>query len=257
MEFSFDGKVAIVTGASRGLGKGIAVELANSGAAVALASRTQESLDDVAADIEDAGGQALPIATHVGEHDDIAHLVERTVEEFGGIDILVNNAGTNPHFGPLLGAEESMWAKTFDVNVVGYWRLCQAVVPYMRERGGGKIVNMASIAGQRPAPRMGIYGVTKAGVIMLTEVLALELASDNIQVNALAPGFIRTRFSKIIWNTPGIAEPFEDATPAHRFGEVEDVLGAALYLASSHADYVTGETITIDGGLSIGWPMTE
>ncbi|MGD2114813.1 MAG: glucose 1-dehydrogenase [Acidobacteriota bacterium] len=245
------GKVALVTGASRGIGEAIARTYAAAGASVVLASRTQEALDTVAAGIRKRGGTALPIACHTGDGEQVAGLVERAVAELGRIDVLVNNAGTNPHFGPLLTAEESHWQKTLDVNLLGYFRLAKACVPVMRERtggGGGKIVNVASIIGHTPHPGLGVYAVTKAGVIMLTRVLAQELGGDGIQVNALAPGIIKTRFSEALWKEPERSRAFLEQIPAGRFGEAGDLLGLALYLASPASDYTTGAVFTVDGG---------
>jgi NAD(P)-dependent dehydrogenase (short-subunit alcohol dehydrogenase family) len=252
VQFDLTGKVAIVTGASRGIGAVMARTIAAAGATVILASRRQESLDAVAATIQDEGGRALAIAAHTGDDVAVRQLVARTVETFGGVDILVNNAATNPHFGPLLTAEESQWDKTFDVNVKGYMRMIKASVPAMRERGGGKIINVASIAGLRAQPGMGVYAVTKAGVLMLTQVLAEELAPDNIQVNAIAPGFIKTRFSQAIWDNPSVNEAVLQAIPQRRMADPEEVAGIALYLASPASSFTTGATFTVDGGQMAG-----
>jgi NAD(P)-dependent dehydrogenase (short-subunit alcohol dehydrogenase family) len=249
--FDLSGKVALITGASRGIGEAIARAYAAAGASVVLASRKQEALDAVAEEIRAESGSeitALPIACHTGEQGQVDDLVERAVAELGGIDVLVNNAGTNPHFGPLLTAEESHWEKTLDVNLLGYFRLARACVPAMRERGGGKIVNVASIIGHTPHPGLGVYAVTKAGVIMLTRVLAQELGADGIQVNALAPGIIKTRFSEALWKEPERSRGFLKQIPAGRFGEPGDLLGLALYLASAASDYTTGAVFTVDGG---------
>lgn len=254
--FSADltGKVALVTGASRGIGRAIAEAYAAAGAHVVLAARKPEGLETVAQAIRAQGGQALPIAAHVGHPEAVTMLVQKAVEQFGGIDILVNNAATNPHFGPLLEAEPAQWDKTFEVNVKGYVYTARACYPYMKQRGKGKIINMASIAGQRPLPGMGVYCVTKAAVLMLTEVLAAELAADNIQVNAIVPGFIRTQFSRVLWETPAIHEAIIRQIPQHRMAEPEELVGAALFLASSASDYMTGAALTLDGGLLIGSP---
>jgi len=249
--FDLTDKVAIVTGGSRGIGREIALALAEAGAKVVVASRKQEGVDDVAAEIERRGGTALAIAAHMGQEEALTTLVERTVEAFGGVDIAVNNAGTNPHFGPLVTATAAQWDKIMEVNLRGAFLLCQRVIPLMQERGGGKIINVASIAGVKPQPAMGIYSVSKAGMIMLTQVLAQELGPFNIQVNALAPGVIKTRFSGVLWQTPSIAEAIKEHTPLGRLGEVEDIVGAALYLASPLSDYVTGAVLLIDGGMNV------
>lgn len=251
MQFDLTGRVAIVTGASRGIGKGIALAFAHAGASVVLASRRQEGVDAVAAEIREQGGVALAVGTHMGREEAVAALVEKAVQTFGGVDIAVNNAGTNPHFGPLLTATVSQWDKTLEVNLKGAFYLVQRVVPIMEGRGGGKIINVASVAGIRPMPAMGVYGVSKAGLIMLTQVLAKELGPSNIQVNALAPGVIKTRLSSALWETPEIADRLVNATPLGRIGETDDVVGAALFLASSLSNYVTGTILLVDGGMSL------
>jgi NAD(P)-dependent dehydrogenase (short-subunit alcohol dehydrogenase family) len=177
--------------------------------------------------------------------------VTQTLEIFGRLDVAVNNAGTNPHFGPLLTADEGQVEKTLDVNLKGVFRGCKAVAPQMEKQGGGKIVNIASVAGLRPGSGMGLYSISKAGVIMLTQVLAVELGPANIQVNAIAPGVIKTRFSRVLWETPEIAEPALRSLPVGRFGEPEEVASLALYLASPASDYVTGAVFVMDGGQSV------
>ncbi len=244
-------KVAIVTGASKGIGEAIARAFAGEGAKVVVSSRKQELVETVVEGIFAEGGEALAIAAHMGEPDQVKALVEKTVEHWGRVDIAVNNAATNPHFGPLLTADEGQLEKILDVNLKGYFRLCKEVEPIMKEQGGGKIINLASIAGLRPALNMGVYSISKAGVIMLTQVLANELGYANIQVNALAPGLIRTKFSRALWDNPSLVEMVEARTPLGRLGEVEDVVGAAIFLASPASDYITGEVIVIDGGTSL------
>lgn len=251
------GKVALITGASRGIGEAIALAFSEAGAKIAISSRKQGLLDRVAATIEAQGGEALALAAHTGEMAAINTLVAQTVERFGGLDIAVNNAATNPHFGPLLTADEGQWAKILDVNVVGYFRVAQAVVPEMRKRGGGKMINIASVAGLKPMLAMGVYSVSKAAVLMLTQVLAQELAEHNIQVNAIAPGVIKTRFSSLLWRTESIAQNIQAATPLGRFGEVDDLTAAALYLASPASDFMTGGVMVIDGGMSVAGLMTQ
>ncbi|MFN3929760.1 MAG: SDR family NAD(P)-dependent oxidoreductase, partial [Thermoflexus sp.] len=180
-------QVAIVTGASRGIGRAIARALAGAGARVVLASRKAENLAPVLEEIRGLGGEAIACPAHTGRMAEVERLVEETVRAFGRVDIVVNNAATNPHFGPTLEADEGQWQKILEVNLLGYWRVAKAAVPVMRAQKRGKILNIASVAGLRPSPGMGLYGVSKAGVIMLTQLLALELAPDNIQVNAIAP----------------------------------------------------------------------
>jgi NAD(P)-dependent dehydrogenase (short-subunit alcohol dehydrogenase family) len=254
-EFSLEGRVAIITGGSRGIGRAIALRLAEAGASIVVSSRKLDSVQAVADEIGAAGGKALALRAHVGETQEVDALVQQTLDTFGRLDIAVNNAATNPHFGPLLTADEGQWDKILDTNTKGAFRICKAVVPTMQAQGGGKIINMASIAGLRPSAGMGIYGISKSALIMLTQVLARELGPDNIQVNAIAPGVIKTRFSQLLWQTPQISEPTLAHMPLGRFGEPEDVAGLALYLASSASDYVTGAVFVVDGGLNVSSPM--
>ncbi|MBK8902212.1 MAG: glucose 1-dehydrogenase [Anaerolineaceae bacterium] len=251
-DFDLTGKVALITGASRGIGQAIAEAYAAAGAKVVLASRRQESLDEVADIIRRSGGEALPIAAHTGDDEAVNELVAKAIEAYGGIDIAVNNAATNPHFGPVMTADESHWDKILDVNVKGYFRVAKGCVPVMKARGGGKIINIASIAGLTPQPGMGVYCVSKAAVLMLTQVLAAELAADNIQVNAIAPGFIKTKFSAAIWGNPQINKAVMKQIPQGRMAEPEELTGMALYLASAASSFTTGATMLIDGGQFIG-----
>lgn len=252
MSFQLKDKVALITGASRGIGQAIAEAYATSGARVVLASRKKAGLDGVADRIIAAGGEALPVAAHTGDETAVQELLRKTEAVYGGVDILVNNAATNPHFGPILTADEGQWAKILDTNLVGYFRVAKACVDSMHQRGEGVIINIASVAGITPLPGMGVYCVSKAGVLMLTKVLAAELAPQNIRVNAIAPGFIKTRFSAAIWDNPQIKEASLKTIPQKRIAEPQEITGAALFLASDASSYVTGETIVIDGGQLLG-----
>ena len=250
--FDLSGKVAIITGASRGIGFAIAETLASAGAKVVLASRKQEALDEAAEKLRAQSAEAFPHTVHTGDPESVKELVAASIAHFGGVDILVNNAATNPHFGPLLTSEESHWDKILDVNLKGYFRIIKECVGSMRQRGGGKVINLASIAGLQYQQGMGIYGISKAGVLMLTKTLAVELAGDNIQVNAIVPGFIQTSFSRALWDTPEIHQKVIAQIPQGHIGQPQEVTGMALYLASSASSFTTGTTMLVDGGQMAG-----
>lgn len=245
--FSLKGKTAIVTGGSRGIGRAIALEFARAGADTVVASRKLDACKTVAEEIEGLGGRALAVSAHTGKIDQLENLVDKTLDHFGRIDILVNNAGTNPHFGATIDIEKGAWDKTFEVNVDGVFFLTQIVFNKWMRDHGGVVINMASVAGLRAAPMTGAYSVTKAALIMLTEVLATELGAYNIRVNAIAPGFIKTDMSKAVWTSDMFKENVK-RLPIPRLGETEDIVGAALYLASDSSAFMTGETIVVDGG---------
>lgn len=237
VNFSLEGKVALIAGGSRGIGRVIALTFAENGADVVISSRKLPDLEAVAEEVKATGRKCLAIASHIAKLDESQNLVEKVKADFGKIDILVNNAGTNPYMGPLIDAEEWAWDVTMNVNLKGPFLLSQLVARVMQEQGGGNIINMASAAGINPS-MLHIYSVTKAGLIMLTRVMAMEWAKHNIRVNAIAPGLIKTRFSEALWK----------GTPAEEnIAMPEDVAGAALYLASDASRYVNGQTILIGG----------
>ena len=252
-EYDLKGKVAIVTGASRGIGSAIAEELAGRGARVVLSSRKQADLDEVAARINAThAGAATAIAAHGGKAEDLERLVDRTLAELGRIDILVNNAATNPYFGFTLDADVSAWDKTFEVNLRGIFLLTQLVVNRDMKSHGGAIVNVASVGGQRVAFGLGIYNVTKAAVIHLTKQLALELGSAGIRVNAVAPGLIKTRFAEALWGNEEILGRVLESTALGRIGDPPEIARVVAFLASDAASYMTGEVVTVDGGGGAG-----
>lgn len=249
--FDLTGKVAIVTGASRGIGQAIAETLSRAGAKVVISSRKQDTLSPAAETIRAAGGEVLAVAAHNGEKAALQALAQAAKDAYGRIDILVNNAATNPHFGLMLDAEDSLWQKTIEVNIMGNVWLTQAVIPAMREVGGGKIVNIASVNGIRPGHWQGIYSMTKAAIISLTKTLSMELAGDHICVNAVAPGLVRTKFARVIWENEMVLKAVQDRTPLNRIGEPQDISGIVLYLVSSASDFATGQVFVVDGGLSV------
>jgi len=206
MDTDLTGKVALVTGGSRGIGRAIALGFARAGAQVVVASRKQAGVDAVAAEIRQLGGTALEIAAHLGDDQAIEARVENALAAFGRIDVLVNNAATNPHFGPLLEATAAQWDKIRQVNLRGVFLVCQQVVPGMRERHSGSIINIASIEGLRPSKLIGVYSISKAGLILLTQALAQEFGPFGIRVTALAPRLVRTDLSAALWQAPALAE---------------------------------------------------
>jgi NAD(P)-dependent dehydrogenase (short-subunit alcohol dehydrogenase family) len=247
--FSLDGKVAIITGASRGIGEAIARAFAAAGAQVVLASRKIDSVTGVATSI---GAAAHAVAAHTGKESDCEALVAAAIARFGKVDLLVNNAATNPYFGPMLGIDGGAWDKTFDVNLKGYFWMIRGVVHHLTSRGApGAIVNLASVAGLEAAPLQGLYGATKAAVLSMTKTLAYELASSKIRVNALCPGLIDTRFASAIVQNDDLVREVTKKTPLQRYGQPEEVAGGALYLASDAASFLTGHALVIDGGMTI------
>jgi NAD(P)-dependent dehydrogenase (short-subunit alcohol dehydrogenase family) len=243
-----EGKVAIVTGASRGIGEAIARAFARSGARVVLAARKAEALAAVAASI---GGDAVGMPAHTGKEEDCKRLVADAVRHFGHVDVLVNNAAANPYFGPLLDVDGGAWEKTFEVNVKGYFWMTREVALHLRARGApGAVVNVASVAALEAAPMQGVYGMTKAAVVSMTKTFAFELASSKIRVNALAPGLVDTRFASAIVQNDALVSEVIRKTPLARYASPGEIAGGALYLASDSASFLTGHTLVIDGGLT-------
>jgi NAD(P)-dependent dehydrogenase (short-subunit alcohol dehydrogenase family) len=247
--FLLENKTALVTGASRGIGEAVARTLAAYGAEVILASRKIGDLKRVEDDINKAGGRAVSIACHTGEIDQIDHLFNEIRSKYKRLDILVNNAATNPFFGDVLSADERAWDKTFSVNMKGVFFVAQQAAKIMKEQGGGAIVNVASVNAIRPAPFQGIYSITKAGVIALTQSFAKELAPLNIRVNALLPGLTDTKFSSVIIGSPDIMKIILPTIPLGRVAKPEEMAGAVLYMVSDAASYMTGACIVVDGGM--------
>jgi dehydrogenase/reductase SDR family protein 4 len=242
---SLSGKVAIVTGASRGIGRAVAEIFAREGAYIVICGRKQEALDQVAGEI---GSSVKPIACHVGRADQIAKLVAFTAKEFGRIDILVNNAATNISFGPCLEIEEAQFDKMIEINLKSAFRLIKAIAPGMCDRGSGSIINIASIAGLRPQRHSLLYSMTKAALIMMTQSYALELGPRGVRVNAIAPGLIQTALSEHYWKEEAQRANVLAKQPIQRLGKPAEVAEIALLLASDKGSFITGQTLAVDGG---------
>ena len=249
--FDMTGKVALVTGSSRGIGRAIAEAFAEAGARVVVSSRRQDACDRVARAIRSRGAEVAAIACNVSDRDAIDTLVASAVERLGPIDVLVGNAATNPYFGPLLDIEDRAWDKVMSTNVRSNLWLCNRVIPGMAERGGGAVVLMSSIAAFKGDAALGAYAVSKAAEIQLVRSLAVEWGPARVRVNAIAPGLVRTDFARALWEDDARRVARERATPLRRIGEPEDVAGAAVFLASRAGAYVTGQCIVVDGGVTV------
>jgi NAD(P)-dependent dehydrogenase (short-subunit alcohol dehydrogenase family) len=248
VDFSLKGKIALVTGSSRGIGEAIAITLSDYGAHCLLVSRKAESLQKVAEKIVSRGGTADVLPCHVGDRKQIDALFEKIRNRYGKLHILINNAVTNPYFGEMLDADEGVWDKTFDVNLKGPFFMIQHAAKLMMESGGGAIVNTSSINGITPALFQGIYSITKAGIICMTKAFAKELATKNIRVNALLPGLVETKFAKVLIETENIYDYIIQRIPMARHAQPREMAGAVLYLVSDAAAYTTGAILVVDGG---------
>lgn len=243
-----DGKVAIVTGGTRGIGFAIATTFARAGARVVITSRKPEHVDAAVKALKAEGHTVVGIPAHMGKIADAHEVAARTVQHFDGIDIIVNNAATNPVFGPLQHAGDAAFDKIFSVNVKGPLELCKTAHGIMAERGGGAIVNIASIGGVSPEAGLGLYSVSKAALISLTKVMAQEWGADGIRANVICPGLIKTKFSEALWQDEHISNQVLGHQPIRRIGTPDDVTGLALFLASDAAAYCTGGIYMADGG---------
>ena len=250
--FDVSGRVALVTGGSRGIGLAIGSALAQAGARVVLAARHADEVEAAAIGLRESGAEVIGVAANVGKAADIEALVAAAEGAFGPVEILVNNAATNVHFGPVLDADDGMWLKMMETNLLSAVRLCRRVAPGMRAKRAGKIINVASVAGIQPGVGQGVYGALKAALIQFSKSLAQELGPDNIQVNVIAPGLVRTRFASVLHETPAIRKAVERSTPLGRIAEPDEIAGAALYLASPASDFTTGTVVVVDGGMTLG-----
>lgn len=257
LHIDLSGRTALVTGASRGIGLCIAKTFVLAGARVAMVARKEKALAQAAREVELAGGPTLAVAASTSRDEDVAKVRDTVADAWGHVDILVNNAATNPHFGPVLEADTKVFQATLNTNLLGYFRTAQAFAPGMIEAGGGRIVNVSSIAGRRPAFGLGLYAISKAAVGMLTACLARELGPHNIRANAISPGLVRTDFSRALFemdDEPDAAvnalshATYTQATPLGRAGQAQEVADLALFLASDLATYANGTDIPLDGG---------
>jgi len=245
-----EGKVAVVTGGSRGIGRAIAEIFAREGATTVICGRREEGLQSVAS-ANCHPGQIVPMVCNTGRGEDLAQFADAVIKRFGRVDILVNNAGTNVQQGPCLLADDAQFDKMVDVNLKSAFRLIRAFAPGMCERGAGSIINIASTAGLRPQYESLLYSMTKAALVMLTKSYALELGPSGVRVNAIAPGLIRTVMSEYFWKDAGRGSEFMDRQAIRRFGEPEEIAEVALLLAGGKSGYITGEVVVVDGGFTL------
>jgi NAD(P)-dependent dehydrogenase (short-subunit alcohol dehydrogenase family) len=252
--FDVSGRVAIITGSSRGIGRAVAEHLAKHGAKVVISSRKLDACMPVAEAINEARGPgtALAIAANISSKEDLEGLVAKTRESFGKIDILVCNAATNVHMGPMSTLKDEQFRKILDNNILSNHWLIQLVAPEMIARRDGAIVIVSSVGGLKGTAALGAYSISKAADFQLARNLAVELGPHNIRINCVAPGLIKTDFAKALWANPTTAKAYEQATPLRRLGETDDVAGAVVFLASPAGRFVTGQTIVVDGGVTIG-----
>ena len=254
--FSMKGRNAIVTGATRGIGLAIARGFLESGATVTLCARKQEGVDAALTDLADHAGtdhsaNVLGVAAHVGKTADVERLIAAAEQRFGSVNVLVNNAGTNPYYGPIAESEDWAWDKTMDVNLRGPYLLSRRAGGKMMAGGGGSIVNISSVAGLEAASGQGIYSVTKAGLIILTKVMAREMGAAGVRVNCICPGVNRTRLSRALWDDEKTAKAWIGRKALGRVGEVDELIGAAIYFASEASSFTTGAVLQVDGGMVI------
>jgi len=253
--FDLTGKVAVITGSSRGIGRAIAERLAEHGAKVVISSRKAGPCEEVAAGINAArgAGTAIAVPANISSRADLSNLVDRTREAFGRIDVLVCNAASNPYYGPLAGISDEQFRKILDNNVIANHWLVQMVAPEMTARRDGAIIIVSSIGGLRGSPVIGAYNISKAADFQLARNLAVELGPHNVRVNCIAPGLIRTDFARALWENPDTLSRYNETTPLRRIGEPDEIAGAAVYLAAPASSYMTGQTMVVDGGITIAW----
>ena len=255
--FDLGGKVAVVTGASRGIGRAIAERMAEHGASVVISSRNLEACEQVAADIRARGGEASAAACHIGRKSDLESLVQSTLARWGRIDVLVCNAAVNPYFGPSVEMSDEAYDRVMNSNVRSNFWLCNMVAPAMAERGDGAIIIVSSIAGFQGTDRLGAYAISKAADMQLARNLAVEWGARNVRANCIAPGLVKTDFAKALWDNPEILRKTVQHTPLRRIGEPDEIAGAAVFLAAPAGSFITGQTIVIDGGRLAGFSRAD
>ncbi len=249
--FDLTGKVAIITGSSKGIGLSIARGLAENGAKVVISSRKQDAVDAVAAEFIKEGFEAVGIACHIGDAEQREALVKKTIAHFGRIDILVNNAAINPFYGPLEAAEEEVFDKIMNINVKAPWMLTNLVQPHMKEQGSGSVINISSVEGIHPGFRLGLYSMTKSALIMLTKNQAKEWGKYGIRSNVVCPGLIKTKFSESLWSNEKLVGMYNQTVPLKRMAEPDEMAGLVMLLASDAGSYMTGGVYAADGGYLI------
>ena len=249
--FDLTGKVAVITGSTRGIGRAIAEEMARAGAKVVISSRKAEACEEVAAAIRAEGLEATPIACNISKKAELENLVAETRKAYGQIDVLVCNAALNPYYGPMAGASDEVFTKIMAVNIQSNLWLCNMVMPEMAERKDGSVIIVSSIGGLKGSTVLGLYCISKAADFQLVRNLAVEWGEHNIRVNAIAPGLVKTDFAKALWDNPDTLAKVEAGTPLRRIGESIDIAGAAVFLGSKAGSWMTGQQIVIDGGVTI------
>ena len=249
--FDLKGKVAIVTGSTKGIGRSIAEAMARAGASVVISSRKQDKCDEVASHILNDGLEAMPIACNIGKREDVEQLVAQTQKYYGRIDCLVCNAAVNPYYGLISQIPDEIFTKVIDSNVRSNLWLCNLTIPEMAQRRDGSVIIVSSITGLRGQLMLGMYAISKAADMQLVRNLAVEWGPMNVRINGIAPGLVRTDFARTLWENPEILSQAEKNTPLRRIGEPDDIGGAAVFLASSAARWMTGQTIVVDGGATI------
>lgn len=250
-QLNLDGRVAIITGSSKGIGKAMAKGLAEKGAQVVVSSRSQEACDEVVKEFTGAGLKAIGIACHIGKEEQRKNLVDKTIEAFGRIDVLVNNAAINPVFGPIEDVDPGIFDKIMDVNVKAPWALSNLVLPHMQANKKGSIINIASVEALTPGFGLGLYSTSKAALLMLTKNQAKEWGQHGVRANAICPGLIKTKFSAALWTNEKLLNKLERSIPSGRMGQPEEMVGLACLLASDAGGYMTGGVYTADGGYMI------